>query len=344
MGFQLQPLMASGGLDTSGDWKGGRHPVEEDPLYRLATENREGGNKLVKEENYEMAIAKYSELIMQTRTLENETDVDWTEDGRNLVRVLRATAYLNLSLCFLKTEQWTHASNTALRAVQGDKEPPEKKEEVLPAEKKAKALYRRAIAQTEGFGNFDVALQDLRRANDYAPEDKAVLQMLKKCEVAVAKTEKSATKKMKGFLSKATADGEGLFDESLRPSNVVPEPKKQTEPVKVKDGLWIVPEEQQEASRRAADAGDEDIVDFDELSREITEIRTEDPEAWKKLRDQVEDYVKSEVEEREKGKTIEVEEVGDEELVRRLAAGDKEAAVEVVKAVAETGPAAASAE
>merc|ERR1719230_453940 len=142
-------------------------------------------------------------MIMQLRALDNEVGIEWTDEGHLAVRQLRASAYLNLSLCFLKTEQWTHASNTATRAIQGDKDPPDPKEDVLAPEKKAKALFRRATAQCEGFGNFDKALEDLRRAHEFAPEDKAVQQMLKKCELAVAKTEKTATQKMKGFLSKS---------------------------------------------------------------------------------------------------------------------------------------------
>merc|ERR1719387_2994671 len=192
LGFELKPLNESGGLDTSGDFFGGPHPVEEDSLYKMALENREGGNKLVKEGQYEPAIGRYSEMIMQTRSLANEDDVVWTDAGRELVRSLRAAAYLNLSLCFLKTEQFQHASNTATRALQGDKEPPVPAENVLPADKKAKALFRRATAQCEGFGNFDKTLVDLRKAKELAPDDKAIEQMLRKCEVAVRKTTKAA--------------------------------------------------------------------------------------------------------------------------------------------------------
>merc|ERR1719335_1984464 len=72
---------------------------------------------------------------MQVRALENEPGVEWTDAGHEAVHQLRAAAYLNLSLCFLKTQQWTHASNTATRAMQGDKEPPDPKHDVLSAEK-----------------------------------------------------------------------------------------------------------------------------------------------------------------------------------------------------------------
>ena len=39
------------------------------------------------------------------------------------VRTLIHTAFLNLSLCFLKTNEYQHARNCATRAMEGDKEP-----------------------------------------------------------------------------------------------------------------------------------------------------------------------------------------------------------------------------
>lgn len=56
---------------------------------------------MVQDGKYEEAIARYSEMIMQSRALENETDVQWTEEGRDSVPTLRAAAYLNLSLGWL---------------------------------------------------------------------------------------------------------------------------------------------------------------------------------------------------------------------------------------------------
>merc|ERR1719181_2068163 len=115
---------------------------------------------------------------MKVRSLEGEKDVVWTDESTKDVRLLVATAYLNLSACFLKTQQWTHASNTATRAMQGDKDPPDPKHDVLAPEKKAKALFRRAQAQSEGFGNYEKAKEDLQKAVELAPEDKAVQQEL----------------------------------------------------------------------------------------------------------------------------------------------------------------------
>jgi len=207
-----------------------------------------------------------------------------------------AAAYLNLSLCFLKLEQWTHAVNTATRALQGDKEPPDPKEAVLAPEKRAKALFRRAQAHCEGFGNFEKARDDLRKALEDSPGDKAVEQMLRKCELAVRKTSKAADKRLAGFLQKEAKSGDGIFDDSLRPSgDERPKAPPSTEPVKLKDGLWVMPEQAQKPEV------EEDEVDLDKLSLEIAELKEESPEAYAEMREKVREYVEQQAEEAEAG-------------------------------------------
>ena len=147
---------------------------------------------MVQEGKFEEAIARYSEMIMQSRALEGEQDVQWTDEGRDSVRQLRAAAYLNLSLCFLKLKQWQHCVNTATRALQGDKDPPDPKENVLPPEKKAKALFRRALAQKDGFEKLDEAVKDLKTALEYVPEDKSIQQELQRVNQALLKEKKKA--------------------------------------------------------------------------------------------------------------------------------------------------------
>jgi len=295
----MRPLTTDGGLDTSLDNTRLPHAVEHDMLYKLASENREAGNKLVGESKHEQAIGRYSEAIMQLRSLESETDVKWDDAARLKVRELRAAAYLNLSLCFVKTEQWTHAINTATRALQGDKAVPDPKDAVLPPEKRAKALFRRAQAQCEGFGNFDKAQDDLRKALENAPDDKAVQQMLKKCDIAVKKTTKAADKKMGGFLKKGAESGEGLFDDSLRPSAEAPKAKAPAEPVKVKDGLWVMPEGGQPPGAGPEASEDQTDIDYEELGREIAEMKSEKPELYAQLREQVKVLAEQQAEELE---------------------------------------------
>jgi tetratricopeptide (TPR) repeat protein len=301
MGFEMMPLTDDNMLDTSLDFSGGPHKLDKDPLYKSCCDNREQGNNLVKESKYEEAIGRYSELIIKSRTLENETDIIWTDDTREQVRLLRATTYLNLSLCFTKLQQWQHASNTATRALQGDKDPPNPKENVLPADKKAKALFRRATAQCEGFGNFDKAHADLKQAREFAPDDKAIEMMFRKCDIAVKKTSKTADRKMAGFLKKEAASDKGLFDDSLRKDYDTEGPKLPSEPVKVRDGLYLVPkQEDADAFKKTINPEDGEGINFEELSREIAELKDERPEIYQEIREKVKLQLESETRDAEK--------------------------------------------
>lgn len=290
VGFQLTPLSVDGSLDAA-DFKGGPHPVEKDPIYKLCVDNRDSGNKMVQEGKIEEAIARYSELIMQSRALESEPDVQWTDEGRDLVRHLRAAAYLNLSLCFLKSKQWQHAINTATRALQGDKDPPEPKENVLLPEKKAKALYRRAVALRDGFDKLDEAVKDLKKALEYVPEDKNVQLELQRTNQALAKEKKKSDKKLAGFLSSQSQGG--IFSESDRQRDTRG-PELPSEPVKVSDGLWVVPKEEKEAEEGVQEAKEAGI-DLDELGREINELREDKPEVFNELRDKMKTLIEEEV-------------------------------------------------
>jgi len=305
LGFQVTPLTEDGNLDTSGDFKLGPHPLSDDPIYKMVVESREAGNRRVGEGRYEEAVANYSDVIMKSRTLEKESDILWGTEGHRKVFELRATAYLNLSLCFLKLEQWTNASNTATRAMQGDKDPADLKEDVLPNEKKAKALYRRAQAQCEGFGNFEKALDDPRAAKELTPDDKAIEQMMRKADIAVKKTNQAADKKLSGFLknNKDVQDGEGLFDDSLRPSNEKPKQKRPTEPMKMSDGLWVMPQGedcQQQERQRSSEKTSNEIgpsgIDYEEVGREILGMREDNPAMYAEMRDKVKEMLEQEAE------------------------------------------------
>lgn len=291
IGYQLTPLMQGDGLEAEGlpGSPDGPHPPQQDMLYKLCEENRDNGNKMVKEGKYPEAIGRYSEMIMQARALDNESDIIWDEagEGKAAVVLLRATAYLNLSLCFVKTQQWEHAINTTTRALQGDKDPADPKENVLPPEKKAKALFRRAQVHCEGFGNFERAKSDLNAALLHAPEDKAIQNELKKVEFAIAKTAKKADKKLKGFLqgSKAEASGvsakEGIFDEALRPNQKEMNPPP-SEMVKVREGLYLAPKAEK-VHEQSSETNPLEI-NYDELGAEIKQIREDNPEAYKAMR------------------------------------------------------------
>lgn len=291
IGWKLTPLTGEqlDQLDMTGDWKGGIHKPEEDPLFKLAGENRDRGNKCVKEGRHEEAVAAYSELIMQLRGLSEEKDVEWDDAGTEAVRQLRASAYLNLSLCFLKTQQWTHARNTATRALVGDKDPVDPKEDVLAPEKKAKALFRRAQCHSEGFKDFDKAKLDLEKALEYAPQDKAIREELQRIKQIVKKSEKAQDKQMAGFFNNAkkVQSGEGIFSDKLRPTEESLKEPELKEVKKLSDGLWLAPKQKEEEDDPEKVHLADGPLDLQELSREVLELREDNPKVYDRLREQV---------------------------------------------------------
>jgi len=140
-------------------------------LYRGAQESKKDGNMLFGKGQYEQAIVNYSTLITKVRLLEGKSDVVWTDASSRDIQLLMATANLNLSACFLKTEQWAHAKNTATLSLEGD---------VLPSDKKAKALFRRAQVELQRFNDRDAAIRDLSKALEYMPEDKGIVQEIQR--------------------------------------------------------------------------------------------------------------------------------------------------------------------
>merc|ERR1712060_372041 len=120
-------------------------------------------------------------------------------------------------------------------------------------------------------------------------------EMLRKCEYAVKKVTKKADKKMSGFLKKAQEDGDGgLFDDSLRPSEESKaKPSKPAEPIKMSDGLWVVPTEKE--NERDGELNPDD-VDYDRLALELAEIKDSNPEQYKEMREKVQAMIEQNVE------------------------------------------------
>lgn len=291
VGYEIRPLMEDGDLDKSNldgtpaelREDGVKHPAHKDMLYKMAEENKDGGNKLVQDSNFEAAIARYSEAIMQLRSLQDETCVAWDDAGRFQVRTLRSMCYLNLSLCFFKTEQWVHAVNTATRAIQGDMNPPQKDDDVLPPEKKAKALFRRAQANAHGILNTEEATKDLEAALKLTPGDKAIQAELKKVTLGQKILEKDQKQKMSGFLSnsKKAKEGEGIFKEKERPTEeeLKAKPQGPKDIVKMTDGLWIAPEQEEAPQPKESE------INFDELGQDIDKMKQNDPKLYNELRE-----------------------------------------------------------
>lgn len=320
IGYEIRPLLEDGGLDNSNlDGtpaelrEDGKHAANKDMLFKLAEENRDGANKMVQNNEFEGAIARYSEAIMQLRSLEGEDCVAWDDAGRLQVRTLRSMCYLNLSLCFLKTEQWVHAVNTATRAIQGDKDPVQKDDDVLPPEKKAKALFRRAQANAHGMLKTEEAAKDLEAALKLTPGDKAIQAELTKVTRGQKILEKDQKQKMSGFLanSKKAKEGEGIFEEKERPTEeeLKAKPKGPKDIVKMSDGLWIAPEQEEAPQPKESE------IDFGELGKDIDKMKETDPKLYNDLREFVACKVQQGLQEEEALAAEEGAEGGDAEKV-----------------------------
>ena len=157
-----------GTSDVALGGKGAARCLERDMFYTLALDSRERGNKVVLESKYRVAIGHHSETILQFRPLVTETDCMWDDAACLMVRELSATAYLNLSLCSSRRSGGLTPCTRQLTQ-KGDSRPPDPRDATLPSVKGAKALFRRALAQYEGFGNVGKAREDLRRALGDAP-------------------------------------------------------------------------------------------------------------------------------------------------------------------------------
>jgi len=117
------------------------------------------------------------------------------------IREMISSCYLNLSLCFLKTNQWQHAYNSSHRALVGDEDPPNKLHDVLTDAQKAKSLYRKCQAgeNLDTVTNDSIAV-DLKKAAKFAPNDSDIKKMLVRIEKEIKNAQKKADKKLGGFL------------------------------------------------------------------------------------------------------------------------------------------------
>lgn len=116
--------------------------AEGKEAWEMAVETKKVANKYVSGERYADAVARYSDVILMCRKM---VPAEVKKDELEIREVIQA-CYLNISMCFLKTEHWGHAFNSAHRALRGDEEPANPKHDVLKLEQKAKALFRKAQA------------------------------------------------------------------------------------------------------------------------------------------------------------------------------------------------------
>ncbi|XP_007998311.1 peptidyl-prolyl cis-trans isomerase D isoform X3 [Chlorocebus sabaeus] len=134
----------------------GEKPAKVDKILLITEDLKNIGNTFFKSQNWEMAIKKYAKVL---RYVDSSKAVIETADRAKL-QPIALSCVLNIGACKLKMSNWQGAIDSCLEAL-----------EIDPSN--TKALYRRAQGW-QGLKEYDQALADLKKAQEIAPEDKAI--------------------------------------------------------------------------------------------------------------------------------------------------------------------------
>jgi peptidyl-prolyl isomerase D len=155
-------------------------------IVKIATDLKGYGNKAFKENNLSLGLDKYQKglrYLNEDLSLDNEP-----AETKKVLDALRFTLNSNSALLANKLKDF----NEGLRCASNALDVPD-----ISDADKAKALYRRAIAEV-GLKDEEAALKDLEEANKLVPNDAAVVKELaavKKSAAERAKKEKAAYSK-----------------------------------------------------------------------------------------------------------------------------------------------------
>nr|XP_026251718.1 peptidyl-prolyl cis-trans isomerase D [Urocitellus parryii] len=149
--------------------------VQVDKILLITEDLKNIGNTFFKSQNWEMAMKKYAKVL---RYVDSSKAVIEKADGSRL-QSIALSCVLNIGACKLKMSNWQGAVDSCLEALEMD-----------PSN--TKALYRRAQGW-QGLKEYDQALADLKKAQEIAPEDKAIQAELLKVKQKI-KAEKDKEK------------------------------------------------------------------------------------------------------------------------------------------------------
>jgi peptidyl-prolyl isomerase D len=168
--------------DFPEDAKSGDAEFSAVEIVDIVTKIKEFGNKAFKEGNLQLGIDKYQKGL---RYLNEEPDIKEKPEEAKAIEALRFTLNSNSALLYNKLKQFEDGARSAGFALDISN---------LSDTDKAKALYRRAIAEV-GLKDEDSALKDLEAASKLVPGDAAITKELagvKKAATERAKKEKAA--------------------------------------------------------------------------------------------------------------------------------------------------------
>ncbi|KAK7203054.1 peptidyl-prolyl cis-trans isomerase-like protein D [Myxozyma melibiosi] len=166
--------------------KGDKRTTEQ--LLQLATQIKEIGTKLFKEQQYALSLEKHAKALRYL----NYFSPDDKEATAPLFDKLKISVLLNMALIQLRLEQPYDAVKSASNAllVEG----------ITDADK-AKAYYRRGVGHLRSKNEED-AVESLSEALKLAPGDKAIVKELENAKHRIAEKKRKERAAYAGFFSK----------------------------------------------------------------------------------------------------------------------------------------------
>ncbi|KAJ1740181.1 peptidyl-prolyl cis-trans isomerase cpr6 [Coemansia sp. RSA 989] len=157
-------------------------------LLEVGQKMKDAGNSEFKQGNLEAAVAKYTKGLRYLREMMVfDKDNDPEDKLRPQFITLRAPIMLNRAMCNLKLSKFADVvSDCSMVLDITDKEVTQKD--------RTKALFRRGSANRQ-LKQYDEAKEDLRKAKELDPQDKAISNELVRVEAAIKERE-SKEKKM----------------------------------------------------------------------------------------------------------------------------------------------------
>ncbi|XP_012689741.1 peptidyl-prolyl cis-trans isomerase D [Clupea harengus] len=147
---------------------------DAEKVHAVAEDVKNIGNNFFKTQKWESAMKKYSKALRYLEVCED------TGPQKNLTATA-LSCMLNTAACQLKLEQWQDAIDNCNEALELD-------------ETNTKALFRRAQAW-QSLKEFNNAMTDLKKAQEIAPNDKAISNEMQRIKQRV-KDEKDKEKKL----------------------------------------------------------------------------------------------------------------------------------------------------
>lgn len=144
----------------------------------MAEDVKNIGNNFFKAQNWQSAIKKYSKALRYLETCGNTLEDD---SAQKKLEPTALSCILNTAACKLKLSLWQEAIESCDEALEIN-------------QTNTKALFRRAQAW-QGLKEFNKAMIDLKKAQEIAPDDKAIGNEMVKVKQQV-KEEKEKEKKI----------------------------------------------------------------------------------------------------------------------------------------------------